>query len=625
MSELGEPENGEGGARAALAGFLYEIVGVLGLTVFIEEDFAEDIDEDFATLLRSNRDAIVWHERWGQDAAVLPKPSEVEDAGGTLIQFKYSLANLPRPLQPAELKRIADRLYVGAETAAAEHEPIARFVLFSNRPLSPESPELLADARLGKPISNVTQGGANVLRRLILVVGKPAAYWYLPLEQFTSKFGADAAECAEVVNKLVGARIQNVVADRQQPITLADVTEALLGSREAHSLVRSDPNGVLAQARRALPPEEIAVIPREALQTLGDLARVRALIAVVGPGGSGKTTAVVYWLRGVAQESDAAFISFVRAAEVTRAPIAQTFMEYMGLREARVNWMLDDIRALRRLHSANPNCAHPILFLALDAADEPANQVRWRGDVEMVIRTFAQWDARALATGEPPDATLIVTCRDEDDLRSFWLANDYDRPARDDAFETVEIGYFSDGELRAAAEHLAPELRDRIQGAIAQSTTADSLQTVDSVPSPHSDELSDQVVRKLSHPALWGAFAHLTNDIQRGVLEGRREALRALAQTFVDQFGAKVTRRGLSGGLRRAELLLTLGHVARACPVGAGLTYDSEDWDASAREAGAGIPSRLRSEAIGYGIVAQVDRTRWRWQHDFVQEYLADL
>src|SRR5258708_17757231 len=76
------------GGRAALAGFLYQIVGLLGLRATVRGTGAAGDESDLEALVKLITDGRASHEGYGSD--VLLKSLLEGEAGLSFVQFKYS-------------------------------------------------------------------------------------------------------------------------------------------------------------------------------------------------------------------------------------------------------------------------------------------------------------------------------------------------------------------------------------------------------------------------------------------------------------------------------------------------------------------------------------------------------
>ena len=104
MSRIAQPDGG----RNALAGFLYQIIGVLGLKASASYHTPNDGEDDLDALVSIVKDARVDHERFGQDTVLSVVLENGE--GLSLVQFKFSRQSPPRTINPSEFEQIITNL-----------------------------------------------------------------------------------------------------------------------------------------------------------------------------------------------------------------------------------------------------------------------------------------------------------------------------------------------------------------------------------------------------------------------------------------------------------------------------------------------------------------------------------
>ena len=188
--------------------------------------------------------------------------------------------------------------------------------------------------------------------------------------------------------------------------------------------------------------------------------------------------------------------------------------EWMGIPEDKRNEPIEQV--IRRLKIANPQ-AHPVLCLGIDGLDETTEMIGGQSSLQQTIEWFGEKE-RALqlqrvqtGTIEPPDATLILTCRDRDLLHpilgtSLWP----EMKANDD--NALSIKDFSPEELLEAVEQaMFPHLERFMQTLADRSplkiTFPQSLREID-IPVHH------ETIQALQHPAMWYAVRQLTEEEQ---------------------------------------------------------------------------------------------------------------
>src|SRR5437660_1439691 len=91
------------GARDALGGYLYQIVGGAGLTARAVGGVDERGDLTCSLIIEARR-SRVYHELHGEDV-VLRRDDATGDVG-LAVQFKFSREGVDKEIQPAELREI---------------------------------------------------------------------------------------------------------------------------------------------------------------------------------------------------------------------------------------------------------------------------------------------------------------------------------------------------------------------------------------------------------------------------------------------------------------------------------------------------------------------------------------
>jgi hypothetical protein len=135
------------------------------------------------------------------------------------------------------------------------------------------------------------------------------------------------------------------------------------------------------------------------------------------------------------------------------------------------------------------------------------------------------------------------------------------------------------------------------------------------------------LLASLQHPALWGEFLDLGQEIQGQVLDGRQEARHELARRFLDRFVFKVLlRRPAWPG--DSVLWQALTRIGRSFPPGREQGRHQQHWVVPASEPGLLRVQEARDlfhEAVSYGMILTDEEGSWRWRHSFVGEYLRTL
>src|SRR5689334_11517029 len=118
------------GGRSALTGFLYQTVGVLGMTALAHS--GNEDPSELTTILELVHKGEIWPEELDQDAVIQVLGLGTGDEY-VLVQFKYSRLASPPDIRPLELQEIVDRLIASAERAQRQASQVTRYVLITNR------------------------------------------------------------------------------------------------------------------------------------------------------------------------------------------------------------------------------------------------------------------------------------------------------------------------------------------------------------------------------------------------------------------------------------------------------------------------------------------------------------
>ena len=185
------------GGRAALGGFLYQIVAVLGLRALVET--RSDREYELATLLEVNGPIRIEHEKFDSDAVI----EKLDTDGGriSLVQFKYS-RQVPPP-----------------SVGQAEYIDIIRALSNAGtRGIRARSSRLTASSRIGHSAPSARQvpkeAGPRSSEPPGCAAEDRARSWLGGLEKFGRSFGRD--EPGDRGGDLRAHRPHHVL-DRQRP------------------------------------------------------------------------------------------------------------------------------------------------------------------------------------------------------------------------------------------------------------------------------------------------------------------------------------------------------------------------------------------------------------------------
>jgi len=120
------------GGYWALSGYLYQILGVLGMQATASSPDNGVNSGQLGIMLTAVRNPNIRHEIWGQDAALEGLGLKGDDQC-VLIQFKYSNQPTSHPLAPAELRDIGDAFVRSGQAASVNGSTVTGHALISNR------------------------------------------------------------------------------------------------------------------------------------------------------------------------------------------------------------------------------------------------------------------------------------------------------------------------------------------------------------------------------------------------------------------------------------------------------------------------------------------------------------
>jgi hypothetical protein len=645
------------GGRNALAGFLYQILGCVGLRASVRLQPDAEADDGLEALIKLAKEGQITHEQLGQDAAIRTITDCGEGVG--LVQFKYSRAIPPHPIYKDEYDKIIEALARSTAQAKAEGAAVTGYFLVTNREARGAAAISVGQSKARKKGAGRSALGAEqnratseskrarlskddrlkerVRAELKVVPGVRLDDWTVRLKEFAAKFGCVDREVQQGTSQLIGQLISRTAQSGEAAIEMAGLVDAFTGYGATQELTYANLHArSLETATKAGEHFNPGHVPRRGvLDALSHEASQRALVILTGPGGSGKSTALVDW-----------------TIELAGSPLPRigTLAWFLYAREARVNLINDIICdccgippvqhsrrtdpalvALNRLDIANPMAPHPIFVLALDGVDEESAFNEQPRAVRETLRWFWDEDGRIFRNAKLPRATLIVTSRVPELVAHEWLDADpsgFVTAQRPPAI--VEVGDFSSEELLlAVGRELAPAY-DRIYGALAVYDglgneggrrlmgTVGSAQVLG-----FAGPVDSEILKSLRHPAMWRALLSLEADVQSGVLDGDQAAVRRLAKLFTDGWFCRRARRRKLDHLDANIIVRTLGEIASRSDAGSEILVYNEDWLVPASTCVGELQAdALYKEARSAGYIREVHPLRWQWRHHLCVDYL---
>lgn len=647
---------GADGGRTALAGYLYQILGTVGLRaqahVTMQGQDTDENDGELRTLLRVVARGRLEHEQDGQDATV--RWDEGGDAAShTLIQFKYSNQRHPPNIDQGQLREIVRRLADSARQVRDEGATSIGYVLITNRGLSDEASILHRDAAdAERTVADLNRPQCEVLASLRVILCRTQAAWRAALTTFGKQYGALGDEIDRGIARLVGNLLERTVGYQDADIPLADLIRAFTDCPDATPLT-AEAVAPIARHRLEIPPPQLELggppVPRSSmLDALTVAARQHALIILAGFGGTGKSVALWQWAHAMAASGDrhgGAFTAFAFADWLAPNWVTNTVCLWRTLPDSHRDQGENRERTLQRITSANEGMSAPYLHLALDGLDEThrasdsldvlGRLIRWCWEEEAQVRRGQGGEHRM---------TLVVTCRDARDIMSNFLGlgGRGIRIPEGLGPKVLTLGDFTRDELRAVAQEQAAGIYPRIERVLG-GTFPDTAPSPGGFAAPQvvGGKLRAQkagvrpadrgIVEALHHPVIWRALLELEPQQQDRAVDNDTAATRDLAQVVVDRFASKVIVRRRGEFLDEEAVRAALRAIAaagRTQPDRQAYAY-ADDWETPAcARPGAplngGQAGSLYLEAISGGLIEVVSRGVWRWRHGLVRGYLVD-
>jgi hypothetical protein len=618
---------GQDGGKWALAGFLYQILGTASITARASSpipisDLSEldEIDALLITLVDDGEGLQAQHERL-QDAIF------TKDDKCVIVQFKFTTVS--RKIYIEEAKEIIKRLDKAAEDAKSEGQSVTTCVLITNR-------ELASEGKGGESAAQYWEKAREDRRERyeLRYVFRSRADLESDLYEFGRKYGLFEDEIEAGVDCLIGGVFRETGELSNIPINKGYMVRAFTGSSEARPLTIASVAELSHKELNRFGERVSAgkwdgdLVEREVFQDVLQETRRRALVGLYGPGGCGKS--VVIW-QLLSQLQGSGCCTVTSARDLQQYWITNTVHNRRNL---SIGNRPDDTaeEAIERLMIANSGSQRPIMWLALDGLDEGVEAADRESHIREVLRWF--WDKdRERKSDNPPPATLIVSCRNKDDLREKWLELPPPPLYPGEPPLTMLIGDFSISEIEEAARKRLPELyrRTRLKSSIQSDVLERDYDTLPfgfASPQSQSDLIDERVWESLKHPAMWLALLSLDYPTQMRAIEGDQQSVYDLARRFIKWFHWKLVLREqrfrvLSDNDFTEVLRVIAQHSGGTPPYSR-----DENWVGPAchlphinpREAIA-----LWDQAVSAGLIMLDARLMWRWRHSIVHDYLISL
>lgn len=621
------------GGLTALGGFLYQTVVALSLKADTFQEYHDTPinNDDLEMLLGFAKDGPIRYEDGDQDLSI-QDVLHGDGSGYILVQIKYSSVTPRPPITKYDLKKILSRIQASTERVHAEGRQVTGYSLLTNRPLNADAERIVR----AEP--------------LLYSSSLPDRYGEERLKQFARCFGCIDPEIDAGIRRGIGDTLLRATNPRyygEPIITREMIIQLFTGHRDAHALT---PDGVAKKSQRQLKNLSAGffhlhlkpLLIRESIhKQLSNLVERHAFVILSGCGGNGKTATLWQWMddcfRSALPQQLGAYYNLDRSQAVQEHFLAQLFCTWAHVPTDH-DWyhlrtpeqILDRLEIARMASIKTPLESHPIFVLGLDAIDE---FVKEQG--QQALDTLIMWFwEQEVQLPRQSRATLIVTCRNSDDLAERLSLTSYtgEKPKPFIDIE-VSVDQFSPSELVAAARLQLPLLAQRFEQThlsleIQPTFSASSLEGR-SVLQPESAALQavdEEVFQDLRHPTLWRCLLEIENDkVQARVLNGEIAALEQLADHFLRWFCSKMRVRG-ERQTRYEEVKEVLKVIAHHCDPHRFSRYQNKDWvnDASRTPYMTGQQAKsFFEEALSAGLIVDNGGGWWRWHHPFIGEYLA--
>lgn len=458
------------GGRSALGGYLWQALGVIGLvgrsllpadsrassSSPLDAQGSPDVLIDLRT-----EDGRAIMEYLQEDALfILPHLGLDRADKHLLIQFKYSHETPPRSLSSTELHTIARKMHRSAQLSGEQDVPISAYVLLTNRHIASEETQTTSSGQ-GAPFV-IPFEHAGVPFRAITRLQE--SQWMSWLHEIGRRYACTPDEIQAGIDQLVGELFGQTQFPVDRTLNKERVLFALTGVHQARPLTISDITAVDQGDFDHLYNRLNVVgepIRRKAIETLFEQAQIRSVIGVVGLGGSGKTVTLGHWLREIRARGTT--LALFRQANVVRdiQYLAQEACAWSSRTRGEKRSREDLPKILERLLIANEQSARPVFVLGLDGVDEDDIPRRRLEELRSVIHAFLEEEATVhrQGTGQQPRATLVITCREEEELKRFFPTDDLSGFGSDAAplYGMVTLSTFSWQELATALAEIPPD------------------------------------------------------------------------------------------------------------------------------------------------------------------------
>src|SRR6266849_3696947 len=375
-------EHSVDGGLTALAGYLYQTVGVLGMRAGAHQLTNLTGSDDLEALLALVKDNELRYEYLDQDASIRHALGIDEQDEYILVQCKYSRQEQPAKIGPQELAKIIKRLKESADRAKSLGHRVTGYILITNRVLGPEAQITRNTAQTANSSQQRSETN-RILGQLRMITPRSMSDWEMDLQGFAQTYGCLEADIRQGIDELIGNTIRRTVEKGAPSITTNDLVQSFTGSNQARQLT---PTSVAEWSRVQLKDfstnhhivrkrEQELVRRSLVLDTISQLANEHAIVIVYGLGGSGKTVALCHWIEEflalTTPKLQGRYTAIMAAEEIQSGCLAHLLCNWANL-PFQHGWRAQTSpeHVLERLRVASQGVTHPILYLGIDAVDE---------------------------------------------------------------------------------------------------------------------------------------------------------------------------------------------------------------------------------------------------------------
>ncbi|GER86518.1 hypothetical protein KDW_06800 [Dictyobacter vulcani] len=620
------------GGQVALIGFLYQVVGTLSLLAMAESPKVPVEHDNLEALLAIIHDGEVYHERNDVDALAHRLGVDQPDTY-VLIQFKYSQNPERDPITPGKLAEICEGFLRGlAQWPAGAHKLLFRVI--TNRSISSTLYPVLTqpEGRRKHPLFEQAELH-DILQKTEILERYDFSPFEAALRSFANDYGVSEEEFERGLYRLIGMLVERATKHYAQPIYEEDLVKAFCSYAHLRKLTRTAIREYTSYSRkdvmhilglREMPVQRTALLEKAMI-----MLKQHSFLIFQGPGGSGKSVLAWHVLQNILEEVDekgGAATAFIPLRSVQS--LSWIVGEWMGVPEEKRTEPMEQV--IQRIMIANPN-VHPVLCLGIDGLDEKNEMTHGYEPLRQIISWFwkkereLQFQQAKTGKIEPPDATLIVTCRERSLLDNFLNISLWAEMKENDA-HILSVSDYSTNELLQAVEQVLFPYLERFK-----QTLSDQSHPTMTLPlnfQAFEPPIHHATLDALRHPAMWYALRKLPKAQQACLLDGEEHAFLCLAKFFLEWFSVKVQKRRPEWG--KEHISEALEEIARIAYLTRDAQFDYRIWKEVGRKGcrleGRAVSEDLYQEAQSAGLISEWEpRKVWTWRHPFVGIYLARL